>query len=386
MRFTFEHIKQLWSITGFDNLELTAFAQERLVSEIQQGLKLMSAFLVVLVLGAQLFFNQKSLLPVYNLNYFWVMALAVHINISTRMVSDIKSLHTLGMTLLVISATAYVFIAHQSGSFSPLLLANIVFLFMIIPMIPWGLREAGTVILVIYMLLTLSSISVKGRFDDESIKILQFFLLATGLTSLLLVIRSTKARKNELTAHFKLQKAHEDLFSLSNIDPLTGAWNRRYLHTALDLLIKDFQESVNKFSFAIFDLDSFKRLNDDFGHEFGDRVLQITSTIVQEKLANLGYLIRIGGDEFVILMVHDNPEQFLQDCTNSIKAKIKTQNHAAVFGMSYGIVDAPLEQLGDLERLYQQADKALYVNKQARKSQAQWRPENNSVINKTKLV
>jgi diguanylate cyclase len=386
MRFTFEHIKQLWSITGFENHELTAFAQERLVSEIQQGLKLMSAFLVVLVLGAQLFFNQKNLLPVYNLNYFWVMALAVHINISTRMVSDIKSLHTLGMTLLVISATAYVFIAHQSGSFSPLLLANIVFLFMIIPMIPWGLREAGAVILVIYLLLTLSSISVKGRFDDESIKILQFFLLATGLTSLLLVIRSTKARKNELTAHFKLQKAHEDLFSLSNIDPLTGAWNRRYLQTALDLLIRYFQESHDKFYFAIFDLDSFKRLNDDFGHEFGDRVLQITSSTVKEKLANSGYLIRIGGDEFVILMVHDNPEQLMQECANSIKAQIKTKNNAAVFGMSYGIVDAPLEQLGDLERLYQQADKALYINKQARKNQAQRVPENTIAINMTKLV
>ncbi len=386
MFLALEKIKQLWSITGFNSHNLTVFAQQRLVSEIQQGLKLMSALLIILVLSAMLFFKEENSLEAYSLNYFWVLALAVHINISTRMVSEIKTLHVLGMTLLVISATAYVFIAHQTGSFSPLLLANIVFLFMIIPMIPWGLREAGTVILAIYLLLTLSSLSVKGRFDDESIRILQFFLLATGLTSLVLVIRATMTRKNELIAHFDLQKAHEDLFSLSNMDPLTGAWNRRYLQSALNNLVQNFQASSNQFYFAIFDLDNFKRLNDDFGHEFGDRVLQVTSSIVQAKLENKGYLIRIGGDEFVIMMVHDDPEQIIQECCAAIKSELKTQNSAAIFAMSYGIACAPLQMTGDLEILYQQADKALYVNKQANRNLDRRLSDNPIALNNTTSV
>jgi diguanylate cyclase len=386
MRVTLEKIKQLWSITGFNNRDLSLFAQKQLVTEIQEGLKLMSVLLIILILGAMLFFKQNNPLNSYNVNYFWVLALAVHINISTRIVSEISTLHALGMTLLVISATAYVFIAHQSGSFSPLLLANIVFLFMIIPMIPWGLREAGTVILAIYLLLTLSSLSVKDRFDDESIKILQFFLLATGLTSLLLVIRSTLVRKTEISTHFNLQKAHEDLFSLSNMDPLTGTWNRRYLNTALKRLVDNFHTEVKQFHFVIFDLDNFKRLNDDFGHEFGDRVLQISSAIVQEKLENKGYLIRIGGDEFVILMIDENPEQVLQSCLNKIKAEIKIHNNAAIFSLSFGIVSAPLQTENDLEQLYQQADKSLYINKQVNRNLDRRLSDGSISKNTTKLI
>jgi diguanylate cyclase (GGDEF)-like protein len=386
MILVFEKIKHLWSITGFNSQSLTVFAQQHLVSEIQQGLKLMSGLLFILALSAMLFFKAENPLQAYSLNYFWVLALAVHINISTRMVTEIKTLHLLGMTLLVISATAYVFIAHQTGSFSPLLLANIVFLFMIIPMIPWGLREAGTVILAIYLLLTLSSLSVKGRFDDESIRILQFFLLATGLTSLVLVIRATMTRKNELVAHFDLKKAHEDLYSLSNMDPLTGAWNRRYLQSALNNLVQNFQASLNQFYFAIFDLDKFKQLNDDFGHEFGDRVLQITSSIVKAELENKGYLIRIGGDEFVILMVHQNPVDIIEKCCLAIKTELKTQNSAAIFAMSYGIVSAPLQMTCDLEALYQQADKALYVNKQANRNLDRRLSDSQIALNKTKLI
>ncbi len=242
MNFNLENLKKFWSITGFSDQDITVFAQQRLVGEIQQGLKVMSTLLILLVLGMMLFFKQMSLINTYSLNYFWVMALAAHINISARLSYEIKTLHALGMTLLVISATAYVFIAHQAGGFSPLLLVNIVLLFMIVPMIPWGLREAGTVILAIYLLLTLSTISVTGRFDAENLRILQFFLLAAGLTSLLLVIRSTLIRKNELSSHFELQQAHADLFTLSHLDPLTEAWNRRYTETALQRLIADFKK------------------------------------------------------------------------------------------------------------------------------------------------
>lgn len=359
-----EGFKKLWSITGFNNQDLTAYAQRRLIGEIRQGLILMTTVLILLVMGAMLFFKQMSPVNSYNLNYFWVMALSAHINISSRMVSEIKTLHALGMTLLVISATAYVFIAHQAGGFSPLLLVNIILLFMIIPMIPWGLREAGAVILAIYLLLTLSASSVNGRFNAETLRILQFFLLAAGLTSLILVIRSTLIRKNEMASHFELEKVRADLFTLSHLDPLTGAWNRRFTETALQQLINDFQNRSPFFHFIVFDLNHFKKLNDTFGHEFGDRVLMLFSQTIMETVDHSGYLIRIGGDEFVLMLVHDEPQPLIASFESNIYELVKQEQPDAVFGMSWGIVTLPLQPIADLERVYQNADKALYVHKQ----------------------
>ena len=368
MNFNIENLKRFWSITGFSNQDITVFAQQRLVGEIQQGLKVMSTLLIILVLGMMLFFKQMSLINTYSLNYFWVMALAAHINVSARLSHEIKTLHALGMTLLIISATAYVFIAHQAGGFSPLLLVNIVLLFMIIPMVPWGLREASLVILCIYLLLTLSTISVTGRFDAENLRILQFFMLVAGLTSLLLVIRSTLIRKDELSSHFELQKAHADLFTLSHLDPLTGAWNRRYTEMALQHLIADFKKSSDFFHYVICDLDHFKNLNDTFGHEFGDRVLILFSQTILKTVGQNGYLIRIGGDEFILLLVHDAPEQLMMELETSIRQQVNQEQPNAVFGMSWGLVTLPLQQVSDLEGVYQKADKALYVNKQANRN------------------
>jgi diguanylate cyclase (GGDEF)-like protein len=162
-----------------------------------------------------------------------------------------------------------------------------------------------------------------------------------------------------------LQKAHSDLFTLSHLDPLTGAWNRRYTETALQRLINDFKKSSDFFHFIIFDLDNFKSLNDTFGHEFGDRVLILFSQTILKKVGHKGYLIRIGGDEFVLLLVHDAPQPLIMELESSIRQQVIQEQPDALFGMSWGLVTLSLHQVSDLEGVYQHADKALYVNKQA---------------------
>lgn len=364
MRLSLEFNK-LWSMNNFKDPDLDCFAQRQLVSETQDGLKIMSTLLILLILLAMLFFKQMSLISGYNLNYFWVIALSAHINVSARVVSEIGTLHALGMTLLVISATAYVFIAHQSGGFSPLLLVNIVLLFMVVPLIPWGLREAFFVVISIYLLLTLSTFFGSSHFDEETFKILQFFLLAAGITSLILVVRSTLIRKKELVAHFDLQKAHAELYTLSNIDPLTGAWNRRYTDQAVIDLVNIFQGEHPNLHFIIFDLDKFKILNDNFGHDFGDRVLIVMTKVIKQAASNQGQLIRIGGDEFILLLVGFDADEFMKTICTSIKSLLSKEQQNAVFGLSWGVVTLPLEHIQDTELVYQQADSALYEHKKA---------------------
>lgn len=358
-------LADIWSVTAFAEKELSEFANQQMIDETRDGLKFMSFLLLCLVMVALLIFNSMTLDTGHHQNYFLVMMLAIHINISARSVMDIKTLHLLGMALLIISATAFVLVAHQAGGFNPLLIANIVLLFMTVPFIPWGLKEALLVIASIYTLLTLSTISVADRFDNDSLWALQFFLLSAGATSLALVLRSALLRKREIVSHFELKKAHAELYKQSNQDALTGAWNRRYLKTAFDDLGQNFSMFYDTFHFVIFDLDDFKVMNDVFGHEFGDEVLKITSDTIHEKLDDKGYLIRIGGDEFVMLMVHKNPDRIIQDCLDSIRTIVMEKKQSAIFSMSWGIASAPLQPIGDLKGLYQKADEALYIKKQS---------------------
>jgi diguanylate cyclase (GGDEF)-like protein len=354
-------------MSNFKDPDLNGFAQQQLIAETQEGLKIMSTLLIVLILLAMLFFKQMSLITGYSLNFFWVIALSAHINISARLVAQIKTLHVLGMTLLVISATAYVFIAQQLGGFSPLLLVNIVLLFMVIPIIPWGLREASIIILSIYLLLTLSTLNSGDRFDDETLKTLQFFLLASGLTSLMLVIRACSVRRKELIAHFELQKAHSDLYTLSNIDPLTGVWNRRYMEQAKIDLVNAFQRFHSQLDYIIFDLDKFKLLNDTFGHDFGDRVLVVTANTIKNAAGSHGQLLRIGGDEFVLLLVGLDADKFMQTMRAEIQSIITKEQNQAVFDFSWGIVNLPLANIQMTQKIYQQADDALYAHKKINK-------------------
>lgn len=355
----------IWSITGFSENELSEFANRQLIDETRDGLKIMSVLLFLMVMIAYSISTFKISTPEIHhyQNYFLVMVLSIHINLSASTVKDIKTLHVLGMTLLIISATAFVLIAHQTGKFNPLLIANIILLFMTTPLIPWGLKEALTIITSIYLMLTLSTISVSGRFEPQAIWSLQFFILAGCITSLVLVIRGTTLRKREIISHFKLKKAHAELYKQSNQDALTGAWNRRYMKTALDELTRNFSNLYQTLHFVIFDLDGFKVINDVFGHEFGDYVLKITSETFQEMLGDKGYLIRIGGDEFVMLMIDQNPELIIQDCLYKIRARVKKIKPNAIFGLSWGIESVPLQGIGDLEKLYQKADKSLYIKK-----------------------
>lgn len=217
-------------------------------------------------------------------------------------------------------------------------------------------------ILCIYLLLTLSTNSVDGRFDNDTIWALQFFMLAAGMTSLVLVLRGSLIRKNEIISYYELKKAHADLFKLSNQDPLTGAWNRRYLEVARDKLIDRFRH-FDRFNFIIFDLDRFKALNDNFGHEFGDQVLIFTSSIIDQKVGDFGYLIRIGEDEFILLLIHDHPEQAMREIAAEIREKVTQENNLAQFDMSWGCVSAPLRRNENMEHYYRLADQALYLQK-----------------------
>ncbi|QQS53401.1 MAG: diguanylate cyclase [Candidatus Competibacteraceae bacterium] len=98
------------------------------------------------------------------------------------------------------------------------------------------------------------------------------------------------------------QRAMEtELRRLATTDPLTGAFNRRYLLTELESEVERARRHNRSLALIMCDLDHFKRINDTFGHEQGDRVLQAVTAQVRGRLRRSDVLARWGGEEFLIL-------------------------------------------------------------------------------------
>ena len=99
-----------------------------------------------------------------------------------------------------------------------------------------------------------------------------------------------------------LKQAEAELQRLSTTDPLTGAYNRRML---MDLLTKELQRTDrygDHFSLLMFDIDHFKMVNDQYGHDAGDRVLVEIVRLSMEIIRETDALARWGGEEFMVLL------------------------------------------------------------------------------------
>ncbi|HVT98497.1 MAG TPA: GGDEF domain-containing protein, partial [Acidobacteriaceae bacterium] len=113
---------------------------------------------------------------------------------------------------------------------------------------------------------------------------------------------------------------YSDLVRRSEVDPLTGAGNRFAFDRALDLAIEREKESGTKFGLIYIDLDGFKQVNDQFGHQVGDRYLQeIVSRLKNQSRSN-DLLARIGGDEFAVLVTNLNSGEELQGIAHRIQS------------------------------------------------------------------
>ncbi len=97
----------------------------------------------------------------------------------------------------------------------------------------------------------------------------------------------------------KLQK---ELTDQALTDPLTGAYNRRQMDQSLVEAIERNRRSGAPVSMLVIDIDHFKKVNDDFGHHVGDKVLKGLVALIKSRTRKLDRLFRMGGEEFVLLL------------------------------------------------------------------------------------
>ena len=157
-------------------------------------------------------------------------------------------------------------------------------------------------------------------------------------------------------------KDRETLQYLTEHDPLTGAYNRTSLKR---------EYFLNKFFFMI-DIDHFKRLNDNFTHEMGDKCLKKFAGIVRNNIRKDDRLIRYGGEEFIILFAGESTEEEMQKKADELRLKVEREtseikdladpNFVASFTISIGI--GYMDPRYTLEENIKVADKYLYEAKE----------------------
>jgi diguanylate cyclase (GGDEF)-like protein len=160
----------------------------------------------------------------------------------------------------------------------------------------------------------------------------------------------------------------ESYLKLAMVDPLTGLHNRRYAQDRLVAEMARAQRQKSSLTVLMIDVDDLKRINDRWGHGAGDVVLKTFGARLDKAIRGSDLAVRIGGDEFLILLPECDPSQvqFVLERLSVLEVEFETQNIS--FRFSAGCADY---QPGETpEQLLKRADHALYVEKQNRKNQA----------------
>ncbi|MGL4851009.1 MAG: diguanylate cyclase, partial [Clostridium sp.] len=155
----------------------------------------------------------------------------------------------------------------------------------------------------------------------------------------------------------------------STRDKLTGAFNRGYFEKTMDNIIRDFNYEEKIFSLIIFDIDNFKGINDKFGHQTGDMVLEKISELVKESIEKKDIFSRYGGEEFVVICPGEEEEETFKKA-EIIRKKIEDENilrGRREVTISLGISTYP-KHSKKKEELIQKADQALYAAKRGTKN------------------
>jgi diguanylate cyclase (GGDEF)-like protein len=156
----------------------------------------------------------------------------------------------------------------------------------------------------------------------------------------------------------------------SNTDALTSVKNRRFLEKYLAHTLKDHYKKQLPLSVIMIDIDFFKKYNDNYGHQQGDKVLvEVTQAIASVLRVNLDVICRYGGEEFIVILTNTKTSdanrvgERIKTTVNNLAIKHEYNDIIPIVTVSQGIYSA-IPSSADAEKLFiEYADKALYMAK-----------------------
>ncbi len=182
------------------------------------------------------------------------------------------------------------------------------------------------------------------------------------LEQLRLSFNEYQARLDDM--HLSLENKNKELWNLAHHDALTGVYNRRAFEEDWNRLIARAAKQPKKMAFLLLDCDHFKRINDTYGHQTGDLVIQSIIQSVQSALRAQDRLYRLGGDEFATLLFDTSledargvAERFLEEVSQYDFTSLGVNEPVRI---SVGLAYWAGSRIEDLLTLHRQADLAMY--------------------------
>lgn len=166
------------------------------------------------------------------------------------------------------------------------------------------------------------------------------------------------------------QKTDERLRHLATHDSLTGALNRAAFMEIAEKVMNLSKRNGRKFALIYIDLDDFKKINDSYGHEFGDEFLSEFSRRIMNIIRESDLFARFGGDEFVLLLPEtdeNGAHVFIKRLREALENEFDFKGKKVRYKFSVGIAIFPDDEENDLEKLINIADERMYSDKRKRK-------------------
>ena len=166
----------------------------------------------------------------------------------------------------------------------------------------------------------------------------------------------------------QLEAQNHQLESMAMHDALTGLLNRRAFETQAGLAISRARRDGSGLAALMLDLDHFKRINDQYGHPAGDAVIKFTADVLAGSVRDTDLVARVGGEEFMVLLPGTSPQAALE-VAEKIRQRVmhtpqalNATEHIDI-SVSVGVACFAPGKMCSFEKLYAQADQALYEAK-----------------------
>lgn len=164
----------------------------------------------------------------------------------------------------------------------------------------------------------------------------------------------------------QLMHENDTLDQMASRDPLTKLLNRRSMESHLDAVMDHAKKTGAQFTVIMGDIDHFKKVNDTYGHDYGDRVLVMVSDAIRSQMRSEDQLCRWGGEEF-LLLIHTNGQyaaktaERVRKAISELQVPIEDSEDILTVTMTFGV--SSYIPGYSMERLIQIADKNLYTGK-----------------------
>jgi diguanylate cyclase (GGDEF)-like protein len=180
-----------------------------------------------------------------------------------------------------------------------------------------------------------------------------------------------------VTGSLELAWQFAEVDKRARTDPLTGLWNRHHFGEQLQRTLNEADRREEPVSLVLVDIDHFKRVNDQWGHQAGDSVLKQVARILQGGVRSVDICVRYGGEEIALLLPHTDSEHAVE-VAERLRARICAQpfRHGAVdipVTASFGVATYP-ETVKVRDHLFPSSDKALYIAKHEGRNRVRSKP------------